>query len=50
MRGEPVTFLVVLRGFGALQHHWGIVVKPATKLARGPVFTRFSHIRTPKKK
>ena len=50
MRGEPVTFLVVLRGFGALQHHWEIVVKPATKQPRGPVFTRFSHLRTAHRK
>jgi hypothetical protein len=44
-RGEPVTFLVVLRVFGALQHDWENLVKPATKQARGPVFTRFSHMR-----
>jgi hypothetical protein len=37
--------LVVLRIFGALQHHWQNLVKPATKQAGDPVFTRFSHMR-----
>ena len=50
LRGEPVTFLVVLRAFGALQHHWENVVKPATKPARDPVFTRFSHLRAAHRK
>ncbi len=43
LRGEPVTFLVVMRAFGALQHHRETLVKPGTKRAREPVFTRFSH-------
>ncbi len=45
VRGEPVTFFAVSRTFGALQHHWANHVKRVTKQARGPVFTRFSHMR-----